>query len=311
MSSPTIEWAKKVKEQGQQILVVVQPISGNWVHKKFYASSINVISGAVLNVLADNKIQTAIHINNNFPVDYSRNSSVDTCLNDYLADYIFFMDTDQTFPQDVILKMMQLITDDTPVITGMYYKKRPPFEAVMGRYVEWDEDSEKHRDYLTKAGFVTDDGKQCLYWRSVHYFDREQPFWVDAFGMGCVLAKADVFRKLERPWFKYTADPRTGGDQALLKNSEDMWFCAQLKKANITVLCDPRVQCGHLCEIEADVDIMEQTRDSSFEVTRQQDPEAYKRIMSQVVDVRKEQAAFKKILEKQEEEALEVVKGGD
>ena len=285
------KWASAVKAAGQKILVIVMPISGNSVHKKFFASAINVMSPGVVNKLAESNIQTTVHINPNFPIDYSRNNSIDICLNTYLADYIFFMDTDQTFPGNTILNLMETLESNPDVsgVTGMYFKKRDPFEAVIGRYAGWDEMSLPCKDNLEKLGYVTKDGEQCLYWKSVHYFDKESPFWVDAFGMGCLLMRTDALKQLERPYFKYTPDPKTN-DGALLKNSEDMWFCAQLKKKDLTIVCDPRVQCGHIFELESNVDLYEETRDTSFGSL---EPEKYKEIMAKTIDVRAEQEEYR------------------
>ena len=288
------DWAKKVKQRGDKVLVVVLPISGNWIHKKFFHSAINVLSPAVVNALANQGIQTTVHISNNFPIDYSRNHSVDTCLKKYLADYIFFMDTDQTFPGDSILRLMETISEENPIVTGMYYKKREPFECVIGRYAGWDEMSTPLKDNLSEMGFVTDAGTQCLFYKGVTFFDRDVPFWVDAFGMGCVLAMKEAFDNLKQPYFKYTRDPRL--EDEYLKNSEDMWFCAQVKRAGITVLCDPRVQCGHICEIESNVDLFENVRDTSFEITKNKEPKTYKKIMDSAVDVREEQKELKEYL---------------
>lgn len=288
-------WAKSVKDSGQKVLVVVMPMTGNLVHKKFFISAMNVMSAGVINALANQGIQMTLHINPNFPIDYNRNSSVDHCLEKYLADYIFFMDTDQTFPKDSLLRMFETISEDTPVVTGMYYKKSSPFDCVTGRFVDWDEESLANKKHIEDQGFVTKDGKQCLYYKGITYFDKDVPFWVDCFGMGCVLAMADVFRNIERPYFKYTYDPRTG-DGALLKNSEDMWFCASLKKAGIKALCEPRVQCGHITEIESNCELYENSRDSSFDTTKRLKPDLYQKIMERVLDVREEQKELREYL---------------
>lgn len=284
------EWAKKVKAMGHKILVIGQPISGQSVHKLFYLSALNVISAGNLNTLLDKyQIQTQLHIGNDFPIDYNRNVFVDTALDVYLADYLFFMDTDQTFPSNCILQMMETLSDEYPVVTGMYYKKADPFNPVVGRYSDWDEKSQNAVADLQRQRLIReDDNRQCLWWNHIAFFDKDVPFPVDAFGMGCLLAKAEVFRKLERPYFKYMYDP-SKGDQALNSISEDMWFCAQLFKNRIKTLCDPRVQCTHFTFMESTVDLYENLRDTSLETTRQLKPELYQEIMSKVVDVRQEQ----------------------
>ena len=105
--------------------------------------------------------------------------------------------------------------------------------------------------------------------------------------MGCVLVKTEIFKKLSRPYFRYSYDPEK--DATHLKLSEDMYWCAQLKKAGVPILIDPSVQCGHLMEMESDVDLYENHRDTLIEVLKETKPKEHAKLLSEILDVRQEQ----------------------
>lgn len=281
------KWAEQVKASGQKILVVYQPITDNTVSKKFYISAINVLSASNLMFLVEKYgIQTKLHVNPNFPIDFNRNDAVDTAINSYLADYIFFMDTDQTFPSDCLKNLFELISPKHPIVAGMYYKKQPDYAPVVGRYVDWTDEYKKVKGHLKKQGFVDKRGKQTLYWSPIRFFE-DKRFYADVIGAGCMLVDTSVFKKLKRPYFKYSYDPLLQ-DEALNKVSEDMYFCAQLKNADIPILIDPRVQCGHLTELEVDKEMFHQFTDSSLGALKAKDQKQYDFVMSKIIDVRQE-----------------------
>lgn len=283
------KWAENVKAAGQKILVVYQPITSNLVAKKFYESALHVMSAANLMSLVEKYgVQTKLHINSNFPIDFNRNDAVDTAINSFLADYIFFMDTDQTFPSNCLKNMFSLISEKHPVVAGVYHKKSPDYAPVIGRYAPWTPEYKSVKHHLREQGFVDHRGNQTLYWNPVHFYDRNIPFYADLIGAGCMLVDTKVFKKLQRPYFRYAYDPLLK-DPSLNKISEDMWFCAQLKNHDIPILIDPRVQCGHLTEFEVNDEACEQFRTVSLAALKEKDPERHDFVMKHLVDVREEQ----------------------
>jgi hypothetical protein len=159
---------------------------------------------------------------------------------------------------------------------------------VLGRYVEWEEDMIQYRSYYEKKGFVHPDGRQLSSWRPVTYFDKTTPFQVDVIGLGCVLMKVEVFKNLEYPYFRYTQDPRPNRRKYMM--DEVMHFCAQLKKQNIPIWIDPRVQCGHITTLETNSALYESCRDFQFAACARETPEKFaKEIQPLLIDVREEQ----------------------
>ena len=61
-------------------------------------------------------------------------------------------------------------------------------------------------------------------------------------GMGCVLVRTDVFRRVAYPWFDWV----NYRDERRNTLSEDLYFCEELRKKGIPRYVDTRVACGHL-----------------------------------------------------------------
>lgn len=282
--------ADAIHKIGQKLLVIGQPMGGQStsVHRDTYLSCMEVTSPInAIDLYFDHGLMTLMQIINQFPIDYNRNKFVEDCLN-IGADYLMFMDMDQTFPGRTINMLMEYISDEHPVVCGMYYVKKEPFSPVIGRYVDYTPTPEQYPHFENQGFIDPNTGKQTLKWRSVAFFDPNEPFYCDAIGMGCVLMKADVFKKLKKPYFRYSYDPELG-DPSLLKLSEDMYFCSQLKHNNIPIVCDPRIQCGHIMTVKVDYNIFASYRDAQYAALDKENPDKAKEIMSKIIDVRKEQ----------------------
>jgi len=279
------DWAKNWKEQGYKILVAYMPITGAYVHTRFFLSALSMFGSDVINDLEKRKVKLDVRVNKTFPIDRNRNEAVEQSINDG-ADYILFLDTDQTFPVDTITGLLDLCTDEKPVICGMYYKKGFPFNGVVGRYIGWDEPMKlmPTKEEFEKFGWLDSKGNQTLLFKEIHYFDKTVPFWVDTFGTGCVLVKADVFKKLPKPYFKYGHNPMTK-DETILDVTEDTWFCSLLKKHDISVWCNPKIQCEHWME----QGITDEYQKEAWKIYISKRGEEGKKLHDLLIDVRNEQ----------------------
>lgn len=284
----TKDEAIKIKKvDGYESLVIGQPLAGKDVPKATYASCINMFSPmAMIELLQKYKVTGTVKILGDFPIDANRNRFVEESI-EAGADYLFFMDMDQTFPPATLLNLFEIISDERPIVGGMYYLKKEPYPPVLGRYVDWEEDMIPHKEYYAKEGFVHPDGRQLCTWRPITYYDKTNPFQVDVIGLGCVLMKVEVFKDLEYPYFRYARDPRP--DRKKYMMDEVMHFCAQLKKKNIPIWIDPRVQCGHIATLETNSDLYESCRDYQFSASAKESPEGFDKIAKLFIDVREEQ----------------------
>lgn len=178
-------------------------------------------------------------------LDYNRNDAVERILSTYEPDFIMFCDADNVQPHKVISRLMKSMDDDIDVVSALYYKKSFPHSAVPGHFLPWDEQLEKKRKSLEIQGLVSKSGEQLLYYRPIRYFDVARS--VDVIGLGSVLMKAALFKQLQQPYFRYI-NAYSAQDHTFGVVTEDLPFCAELKKAGIRVLCDPTVVSAHLVE---------------------------------------------------------------
>lgn len=178
-------------------------------------------------------------------LDYNRNDAVSRIMGGYEPDFIMFADADNVQPHKVIPRLLNLMDDDIGVVSALYFKKTFPHSAVQGHFLPWDEVLEKKRASLESQGLIGPNGEQLLYYRPMRYFDVVRP--IDVFGMGSVLIRASVFNAIKQPYFRYI-NSYSAQDYTFGVITEDLPFCAELKKAGIKVLCDPTVISGHITE---------------------------------------------------------------
>lgn len=275
---------ENLKKKGYKIMVVYQPITGGTIATAFYKSMLSVLSGEVWNYMADkHKVILKPYVSPHFPIDANRNMAVLDARERYKADYMFFMDTDQTFPALTIQILYEALlekqkTNHLSVMAGMYFAKKDPWGGVFGRYSEWDEKTEPLRSKFEEMGLVHE-GKQLLWWKSINFWEKNQIFPVDVIGAGCMMMPMGVFDAIEMPFFKYLPDFQKVGKMA----SEDMWYCAQLKKAGIPIWMNAAVSCGHLTGLTVDESLHSTQRDEFF---KQTSPENAKKTYEKMIDVR-------------------------
>lgn len=253
------------RDKGYKIMVVYQPITNLSVATEFYKSMLSVLSGEIWEYMADkHKIIIKPYINPNFPIDSNRNMAVLDARDRYKADYMFFMDTDQTFPPMTIPILYEALIEKQKqnylsIMAGMYFAKKDPWPGVFGLYSPWDEEMEKDRKWYEDLGLVHE-GKQLIWWKSVTFWSKGQIFPVDVIGAGCMMMPVAIFEALKMPFFKYLPDFAKEGKMA----SEDMWFCAELKKNGIPIYMNSNVSCGHLTQLSCDESLFVSQRDGFY-----------------------------------------------
>lgn len=72
----------------------------------------------------------------------------------------------------------------------------------------------------------------------------DQPFEVDAGGMGCCLIERQVLERIEYPWFSFKQRP------GCKLTGEDIHFFEQAAKLGIRPLVIPQIQCSHIKTID-------------------------------------------------------------
>lgn len=133
-------------------------------------------------------------------------------------DYVFWMDSDMTFPQDALIRMIDTLEkNNLDILTGLYFRRVPPYSPVIFDRLEME-------------------GSDCR-WSEFEKIP-EDLFEVGGCGFGCVLMKTDVF---------FTVLATHGNMFAPIgNNGEDIAFCLRARECGYKIICDPSIICGHV-----------------------------------------------------------------
>jgi len=124
--------------------------------------------------------------------------------------WIFFVDDDQILKPDALHR---LLAHDVDIVSCNLLTKDPPFQPYL--FFATDATGAGYPDTLDhRCGLVE----------------------VAACGMGGVLVKTDVFRRLSDPWFAVNEHLDT----------DDLYFCHEAQQAGIRIWCDLDVPSGHI-----------------------------------------------------------------
>jgi hypothetical protein len=131
------------------------------------------------------------------------------------SDYILWLDSDIFCPSMIAVK---LLTHKEPVIACNYIRRQLPAKGVA---------YEKMYDWNNPLDFSL----------------REKLVEVEGIGMGCMLMKTEIFKKLEKPWFEFKYCP--DNDSWL---GEDMVLCEKIRSLGYKIMVDVNLshQIRHL-----------------------------------------------------------------
>jgi len=146
-----------------------------------------------------------------------RNNLVVQSLREYCT-HLLMMDTDQTYPVDVVTK---LLSHEKDVVAVNVHRRYPPFDSIL------------YRGELGNYHHVPDD--ECFSGKLIE---------IDATGCGCILYNTDVFLDIPHPWFEVyrMSDGRVVG--------EDIDFCSKIKDAGYNIYADTSIKVGHISTME-------------------------------------------------------------
>lgn len=145
------------------------------------------------------------------------------------CEKVLFLDIDMEFPFDTIPKLLER---DLPIVSGMYYLKRPPYSPVAG----WKDKKRK------KFSYIGSTGKEWKEEYSPFPDNQDHLVEVDWCGIGCLMVDMDVFEKMKFPCFYDKWNWELGERQ----KGHDILFCEGAKKAGYKVYVDTLVQCDHV-----------------------------------------------------------------
>lgn len=135
------------------------------------------------------------------------------------AEYVYFREDDVITPPGTLER---LIAFDVDIISGVCMsKQKPPYPIVFrswggGCYTEW----------YKNPGF---------------------PIQVVGTGMGAMLVKTEVFRKIPPPWFRSIHLPTVFGEDKwrVSRMTQDLYFCKKALDHGFDIWVDTGTLCGH------------------------------------------------------------------
>lgn len=135
------------------------------------------------------------------------------------ADLVMWFDSDMTFNPDTLKRMLKLIDEGHDMVTGIYYRRTPPFSAVAFKTMELNEEG---------TGFD---------WTEFDEIPSE-PFEVGACGFGCVLMKTEIFVAVFSKFGQMFTPIANCG--------EDIAFCWRARQCGYKIIADPSIGLGHV-----------------------------------------------------------------
>jgi hypothetical protein len=152
----------------------------------------------------------------------ARNQICRTYLDEHDADWLWFIDTDMTFPPEIVDRLVHSAHPrDRPIMGALCFSITDDFKAAPTIYVVRPDQ---------KIGRVLD-------------YPRNQIVraWT---GTGCLLIHRDVLERMREKWpkpWEWFVHAQIGDEMV----GEDITFCARAEELGIPVHVDTSIKCGH------------------------------------------------------------------
>lgn len=143
----------------------------------------------------------------------ARERIVESCL-EANVDYLFWADDDMIFEPSTFLRLYRNRVD---ICAALAFTARKPITPVIYSFTE----------------MVDENGKAKLDTQPIFDYQGEALQKVDAFGTGVFLAKADVYRKVGKPWYSSYGC------------GEDIFFASRCRDVGVELHVDTRVKTIH------------------------------------------------------------------
>lgn len=141
------------------------------------------------------------------------------------ADYVLWLDSDMIFPGDLMPRMHKHMQEGKDIVTGLYFRRRPPFTPVLYKELGVNEDG---------SGFHSD----------YNDYPKDSLFEVGGCGFGCVMTRTSVLEDIalnQHQWF-----------EPYHSFGEDLSFCLRARELGHRIWCDSTIKCGHVGQLIVD-----------------------------------------------------------
>ena len=146
----------------------------------------------------------------------------------YNYDRVLFMDTDQFYPQDYLVRML---THEEPVVTALNVSRYHPFE-----FCTYCMEGEEEREGIKVPKIVPMSPPAD-----------KRIFECDVTGTGALMVDVKALEGIPQPYFRDVYEP-TGCVRLL---PDDFWFGWQLWKAGVRVTVDQSIIVKHIAKVMA------------------------------------------------------------
>lgn len=137
-------------------------------------------------------------------------------------DRILWLDSDVTFPSDLLERMSARMDEGYEFVSGLYFTRKEPIRPLIFQRVE-----------LTKK-----DGKGIPVSDNFADYPRNDVFQIAGCGFGCVMMTVDLARRIfEAYGAAFSPLPGFG---------EDLSFCIRANAVGTEMYCDSSIKLGHI-----------------------------------------------------------------
>lgn len=143
-------------------------------------------------------------------------------------EWLLFMDSDIVATADAVPR---LLAHPAGIVGGVYVERGGDLLPIPGRVAERpDHDHPLRPSDHPDFAYNPIDPRRCG--------DDLGALEVDVLGMGLTLIRRQVLEALDPPWFVE--------NESMEQVAEDVNFCLRAKDAGFDIVCDTRVQAGHI-----------------------------------------------------------------
>ena len=150
----------------------------------------------------------------------------------YNCDYVLWLDSDMAFDRDVLTRMLRHMESGKDIVTGLYFRRRPPFTPVLFKELNFEEGN--------------------LKWEGYDDYPEDEPFEVAGAGFGCLMLKKDVLLDVLLNYQTFFNPMEHAG--------EDIAFCVRARELGYKIWCDPTIKLGHIGAQIFDEQVFKATR---------------------------------------------------
>lgn len=138
-------------------------------------------------------------------------------------DRVLWLDSDMTFPKDMIPRLADHIDAGVDIVTGLYFTRKPPIKPNIFDRFWWD----------TAEDGTLDAGATMFY-----RYPEDSVCEIQGAGMGCCLMTVDIIKRVADAY----GSPFTPLDGV----GEDLSFCWRARQLGAKMICDTSIKCGHV-----------------------------------------------------------------